>query len=625
MGTARRRKPRPSRGRGLRSTAGCFTCRNRRLKCDEEKPLCGPCAKSSRDCIYPSGQGEDETADAVALSNESSVGEHEPPSHVDHGRNGTEPQPEEPARSGTDKGHASQFCAVRQGLSAASLGLHDAHQHESLEGGQMAADLARSPSTTASFAAGTAPYQWYELIARDAWKNADQYQFLTSHSSRWSFNLDTVGQHMPVLPQQSPVLSDPLASPSHPATAPISHEFGDRSRSVQEAWNMAEPVALGAQETDYLQYYIESVGPLLDLFDATRQHFSNYVLHLALRNEGLLKSVLAVAASHLASHPRDSPRVSINSLLSSQSEPTTRSHRENALQYYYETLGYLSQAMRLPGFVHGEEILANAALISWYEAFESDTSPNWERHLKGVFWLQRQRNSDGESHGMPGAIWWSWLRQDIWAAFRHGRRTLTIWQPTKSISALNSEELIRYVLYIQAKAVSYASAEAIETLSFEQRMRDAEDLLVVLEEWRAALPKQSYSIPTSTEQHNGTSLYKPRWIHPPKYAAALQAYNIGKLLVSLNRPSLGGRQEFRDRQKVLEASIEEVAGIASAPNATYSPLAVSNSQALFIVGQYVQKSEAQVEILRLLRTSLEAAHDPSRILENELRQLWGWS
>lgn len=45
----RERKP---RGRGLRTRTGCMTCRKRHLKCDEDKPICGPCVRSNHTCVY---------------------------------------------------------------------------------------------------------------------------------------------------------------------------------------------------------------------------------------------------------------------------------------------------------------------------------------------------------------------------------------------------------------------------------------------------------------------------------------------------------------------------------------------------------------------------------------------
>lgn len=37
-----------------RTRSGCFTCRSRRIKCDEGRPICERCRKGSRDCVYPS-------------------------------------------------------------------------------------------------------------------------------------------------------------------------------------------------------------------------------------------------------------------------------------------------------------------------------------------------------------------------------------------------------------------------------------------------------------------------------------------------------------------------------------------------------------------------------------------
>ncbi|CAO2657421.1 Nn.00g035470.m01.CDS01 [Neocucurbitaria sp. VM-36] len=39
----------------MRSRTGCLTCRQRKLKCDEKKPVCGQCTKASRDCVPSSG------------------------------------------------------------------------------------------------------------------------------------------------------------------------------------------------------------------------------------------------------------------------------------------------------------------------------------------------------------------------------------------------------------------------------------------------------------------------------------------------------------------------------------------------------------------------------------------
>lgn len=576
MVTPRRRKPRAPRGRGLRSTAGCLTCRQRRLKCDEQRPICSNCAKSARDCWYSTTEGasDEQNGSGSVADNDGS------PSPVSSPEHGTGPDIATPQN---DERPDSQ------GLSQEALELNST-QFVNVEDSLRAEpiDLARSPSTTASFAPGIAPFQWYELIARDAWQNPDSYRFLTSHGSRWSFNsqeVSSIVQHQAVSPH---VLDSSSAQPTNLARL---MPGGTDIASKLRPWNTSKPMALSQREADYLEHYVTVVGPLLDLFDP-QLRFTTDLLRLALRNEGLLKSILALSASHRASYADETLRVlSVDSLLAGNQSPSGKSDREMAVQYYYETLGYLSQSMRVPGYADSQEILANAALISWYEAFESDSSQNWERHLKGVFWIQRSRNSDGESSGLPGAVWWTWLRQDIWAAFRNSRKTLTIWIPTKSLNVLSAEELACRVLYLQAKAVSYAAKESHETSDFEQRMLEGDELLTILEEWRQLLPVQFDPLPLSVATEP-PSIYKPLWIHPPMYAAAMQAYNSAKLLALLNKPSRGGRQEFHALQKLLDACVESICGVAAAPNATYPPLAMVNSQALF-VGKYLKQIVAE--------------------------------
>lgn len=47
-------QPLPDQKKHKRTRSGCFTCRARRIKCDETRPVCERCRKGSRDCVYPS-------------------------------------------------------------------------------------------------------------------------------------------------------------------------------------------------------------------------------------------------------------------------------------------------------------------------------------------------------------------------------------------------------------------------------------------------------------------------------------------------------------------------------------------------------------------------------------------
>ncbi|KAF1980057.1 hypothetical protein BU23DRAFT_1417 [Bimuria novae-zelandiae CBS 107.79] len=49
-----RRRPGPGDNvKHRRTRSGCFTCRQRRVKCDESHPICDRCRKGNRECIYP--------------------------------------------------------------------------------------------------------------------------------------------------------------------------------------------------------------------------------------------------------------------------------------------------------------------------------------------------------------------------------------------------------------------------------------------------------------------------------------------------------------------------------------------------------------------------------------------
>ncbi|KAI1342334.1 hypothetical protein F5Y15DRAFT_412844 [Xylariaceae sp. FL0016] len=68
-----------------RTRSGCYTCRSRRVKCDETRPICERCRKGKRDCAYPessstkasggSGSSKESSTISQATSPESSQDE----------------------------------------------------------------------------------------------------------------------------------------------------------------------------------------------------------------------------------------------------------------------------------------------------------------------------------------------------------------------------------------------------------------------------------------------------------------------------------------------------------------------------------------------------------------------
>lgn len=103
-----------------------------------------------------------------------------------------------------------------------------------------------------------------------------------------------------------------------------------------------------------------------------------------------MNAILALACRHLALNPH----------LGDCNMPNKE---ESALQYYYQTLHYVQMAMQYSGYKTSLELLATTLIISAYEMLDNSTN-DWERHLEGVFWIQRSQTIHGESGGLHSAV-----------------------------------------------------------------------------------------------------------------------------------------------------------------------------------------------------------------------------
>jgi len=98
-----------------------------------------------------------------------------------------------------------------------------------------------------------------------------------------------------------------------------------------------------------LFWQVSGVSLWIDLLDPLK-HFSTFIPHLAMRNEGLMKAILALGARHLSIKPLNSGEASID--------------RTAAVQCYYETLQYLQSAMRFTSYKNSLELLATTLIVS---------------------------------------------------------------------------------------------------------------------------------------------------------------------------------------------------------------------------------------------------------------------
>ncbi|KAI4660844.1 uncharacterized protein J4E79_005412 [Alternaria viburni] len=473
--------------------------------------------------------------------------------------------------------------------------------------------LFESPSTVINSlpSPNSAPLAYYDLLAEDAINNIDKY----------NLNVDLDRNNLSR--QQSPA-TDAASSDRHP----LSYEqTEDADPSGHEPWNCIDVIPMSDDELVLFQHYVNVIGPILDLNDPSKQ-FTYTVPSLAVHNVGLLKSLLAVSARHMAllNEPQ-LRRLNIHDPEPGAEDGRTRQLHspliQVATQYYYETLHYLSKNLFYPSYNKSREIISTSILISTYEMWDSEgqySNGAWERHLRGIFWIQRSQNNNGESPDpLRRAAWWQWIRQDTWVAFREGRRVLTIWRPTKRLMDLTPDELALRIVYICGRCVDFAANE--KKYDLNTRIEQAGKLLQALEDWHAALPMSFQPIHRGPPPGPG-ALFTPIWIHPPSYAAAMQTFHFARIIVLINQPSMGGVDEFRIRQRTLDESVDMICGIAITHQGRDIASAMVNFKSIYAAGLCVQNPVKQTAILHLLEQTLDITKFPPKTLLTDLTSYW---
>ncbi|RAK99308.1 Zn(II)2Cys6 transcription factor [Aspergillus ibericus CBS 121593] len=532
----RRPRIRKSRGRGLRTKNGCITCRKRHLKCDEVKPICGPCAKKDKTCEYPtSGRRSpppDRAIDVGPVSAQEATQGQTNDSPSDVAIPG--PVPYEPHDSTglswncSDADVNPPLPAVLDHLPASDLTVSQspiAFPHAYL-----------SPSN-ASFAA----VRWFGLLASDAARDSPLLSTAPNSHANQDISIDHYGAEGLKQPRSLQYATQVLDNIDIDGGPDAGVNAGGSPLEEALIWQSQESIELLPTEQALFEHFVNQ----LDLFDPTSQ-FSTFVAHLAIHNAGLMNAILALAFRHLALNPR----------LDNQEMPNKG---EAALQYYYQTLHYVQRAMRFSSYKTSLELLATALIISAYEMLDNSTN-DWERHLEGVFLIQRSQTIHGESGGLHSAVWWAWLCQDIWAAFREKRKTLTFWVPSKPLPALLPHELAMRAIYITAKVISYCADSTTEE-EMQRKVEEASRLRAMLDDWRQHLTVEFSPLPLGL-------------------ALAVQFFNASYTLLLAHEPSLGGLDQYLKRQSAIKRHVGEICGIAMMLKDSASSL--MSSQALFI-------------------------------------------
>ncbi|CAK7204183.1 hypothetical protein SEUCBS139899_006937 [Sporothrix eucalyptigena] len=667
---------RKSRGRGLRKTTGCLTCRRRHISCDEAKPVCGGCHRIKQACVYRTQNGTASTttsaqstpvknissngdtikATATSASTSSSTNTSRSSSrrrggNVSNGIAVEHPElredvvvavgPEEDAHCDADMtdSHQQQLDDqlheprhtmitrtvpdVSTSLTAADTVASSATA-TSAPGFNLLAAAATAigpppqttpqqtigtPSTTYSlqlspghvrhsntyapsvssgrmsvsqhdiFGVGAgslmsivpnveaATAQWLGLLIGDA--NQDAAGGLATFD--WDGecgDMDCFGNavaDMTTAPADDvPLVSSTLQSSTSNANPGIVNRTnpglqerfarlgGDQQLEIQ-AWHHAIPIELLPHEHVLFQHFIKNISRTMDLFDP-KKSFGTFVPHLAMHNVGLINAILALSSRHLSLKAKTVDETS--------PVPHPPTNDSEAIRYYYKTLHYIQKAMEYDTYKTSLELLATSIIVSTYEMLDGSRK-DWERHLQGVFLIQRSQVIHGDSGGLRQAVWWSWLCQDVWAAFRERRKPLTFWQPVKRLDALDPYELAaRSVLYF-AHVVAFCSADEMERhrAAPAARMAKADALLESLEDWRMHHTVEFDPLPTPPVSA-GDSPFQPIWIHPPAFGVAMQLYYCARILLALHRPLVGDLDAYLQQRKAIQRYVAIVCGIA---------------------------------------------------------------
>jgi hypothetical protein len=180
-----------------------------------------------------------------------------------------------------------------------------------------------------------------------------------THSNRWNFDIASLSRRQSPRQSVAPAAEDDPFGSVNVQTVAI----------AEQPWNTETRIELKRQELTYFEHYVNEVAPILDLFDPAK-HFANVVPHLALHNVGLLKSLLAVGASHMAlsqdQHVGNEAASQVQPDTPASSSSASTTIRRAAEQLYYETLQYLSQNIWHHSYTNSREILVTATMISTY-------------------------------------------------------------------------------------------------------------------------------------------------------------------------------------------------------------------------------------------------------------------
>ena len=183
---------------------------------------------------------------------------------------------------------------------------------------------------------------------------------------------------------------------------------------------------------------------------------------------------------------------------------------DEAQLFRRRSLRSAKKALHLATYQKSQDLMVTALILSTYEMLRDDREA-WRQNLQGVSCILRSRDTDPESPGLESAVWWAWLRQEVWAAFRDGRRVDdNTWAPTKACAGLNESELLARAVWIRGQVVDFCAGDpnARWERDLHEKVLSGNKLRDLVEEWRSAVPA-GHAIPAPVAKYKGSGVFKP--------------------------------------------------------------------------------------------------------------------
>ncbi|OQD87465.1 hypothetical protein PENANT_c005G00356 [Penicillium antarcticum] len=594
----------------MRSYTGCLTCRGRKLKCDEAKPICGPCNKASRECKF------------------------------------------------------DQRCIFR---SQTFSTLKPRHKRRAGSRGNDTSNVLDEGQTWVEV-----PHDLTFIQIDDPW-SPDGAHVLHEPCEDREEETSSVQQHTDPrvnfgLDKQPPKSSTDNSLQSTPIWHTLVPEvIADTPDSVR--LSIPRPQRSG-KDVDHnvvisymLRHFKEGPGQWMDLFDTTA-YFSSKVPVIAAVRPLLKSAVCALSAKHLQHLYHISDGIDRNSYILSLADEETW-HYQSA-KHYDQALGYLKTAIDLETYNDSpsekEEMLAAVAILCLYELMDAPGT-SWRAHLSALP-LFNETSASMPVHSsviiprtaIKGPIFWSLARQDLLCAFisetstRLDLKDMRLWQnaglitnehgtllPSTAISPLDVQNYSGIEEDMKANELTWLLGKIAnhlimgDTVTLEdfvlpreqraylglnqQHLLDRWNLLMSeLEQWYDCLPLTFTEAARtraegSTDPRHKLSLeaFEQIWFNLPLCAATIQSYHQARILLLVNQPqqstaiqsTVSSRlRAYRSALKQALFHAREICGINLA-NPT-DPVRINSVQALFVAGQVFQGRREQDAVLEIL-------------------------